>query len=61
MDPIVQELIKQAPAVAILCLSIYKVYTDMMEIVKDNQRQIAVLQAQVNDLQIQIARMQAKQ
>lgn len=61
MDPIVTEILKQAPAVAILCLSIYRVYTDMMEIVKDNQTQIAKLQQQLTDVSERLARLEAKQ
>lgn len=60
MDPIVAEVLKQAPAVAILCFSIWRVYTDMMEIVRDNQKEIAVLRAQVDTLIEQVAKLQAK-
>lgn len=61
MDPILTEILKQAPAVGVLCFGIWRVYNDMMTVVLHNQEQIALLQSKLEEVSERLARLEQKQ
>lgn len=61
IDPIVMEVIKQAPAVGVLCFAVWKVYNDLIAILRDNRADIQAIDKKVDELSIRLAKIEAKQ